>query len=111
MRIVDIVQKKIGIELLIDQPLWLEGENFSRCAETRSHHDRIIAKIRAPIEDMIAWLYESNHFSEMRFPRLALENLPGDEIILKQQECAIRVFNKALVHLEAKMPMSGTLPS
>jgi len=54
MRVVDIVQKKIGVELLMDQPLRLEGENFSRWPHARSHHDRIIAKIRAAIEDMIA---------------------------------------------------------
>ena len=84
MRIVDIVQKKIGVELLMDQPLRLEGENLSRWAQARSHHYSIIAKIRTTIEDMIAWLYKTNHFSEMGFPRLTLENLPGDEIILKQ---------------------------
>lgn len=83
MRVVNIVQKKIGVELLMDQPLRLEGKNFSCWAHARSHHDRIIAKIRTAIEDMIARLYETNHFSEMRFPRLALENLPGNEIILK----------------------------
>ena len=54
MRVADIVQKKIGVELLMDLPLRLEGENFSRWPHARSHHDRIIAKIRAAIEDMIA---------------------------------------------------------
>ena len=83
MRVVDIVQKKIGVELLMDQPLRLEGENFSRWTHARSHHHRIIAEICAAIEDMITWSYEANHFSKMRFPRLALDNLPGNEIILK----------------------------
>lgn len=98
MRVVNIVQKKISVELLMDQPLRLEGENFSRWTHARSHHHRIIAEICATIENVITWLYETNHLSKMRFPRLALENLPGDEIVFKEEECAVLVFNKPLVH-------------
>lgn len=96
----DIVEQEIGVELLEDQALWFEGENFSTWPDSRAHHDSVVAKVCATIKDMIAWLDQLDDFPEVRFPRLALENLPGDEIVFKEEKCAVLIFNMALVHEE-----------